>query len=213
MEMTKTDAREDPGAANSSAKSLDAQKQQMTWNWSRIGLGVGAAAAIAGVALAGRKVTRHDGDDSDFQYRLETDENVRLISSRKVEGTRVVNRNGTKIGSIDSFMVDKYSGRVAYAVMRFGGSFGFGTSLFPLPWLLLDYDEAKGGYMLDITKEDLEEAPRFESDDQPEFSPEYRQRVILFYRPVNARNNGSTGGARAHSSASYLPGATASGVA
>ena len=150
------------------------------WNWNKIGLGVGAAAVVAGAAYAGRKLTASGEDD--FETRLETDENVRLISSKKVEGTPVVDRDGKSIGSIVSFMVDKYTGRVAYAVMRFGGHFGVGASLFPLPWPVLDYDEEVSGYRLDIGKDELNEAPRFEENDEPEFDPAYRQRVILFYR-------------------------------
>src|SRR3546814_13236723 len=78
-------------------------------------------------------------------------------------------------------MVDKYSGRVAYAVMSFGGTMDFGASLFPLPWPLLDYDEEKDGYGLDISKDELAVAPRFEAGDEPEFTPEYRRRILIFY--------------------------------
>ncbi|MDP9412633.1 MAG: PRC-barrel domain-containing protein [Pseudomonadota bacterium] len=156
------------------------------WNWNKIGIGLGAAAVAAGAAVAARKYVGGEEQQDEFELRLETDENLRLISSKKVEGTPVVDRNGTRIGTIDNFMVDKYTGRVAYAVMSFGGTFGFGATLFPLPWPLLDYDEEKGGYRLDITKEELTKAPRFQANDEPEFSPEYRRRIILFYRPVDA---------------------------
>ena len=155
------------------------------WNWNKIGIGAGAAAAVAGAAMAARKYYRSDEEmKDDFQLRLETDENLRLISSKKVEGTPVMDCEGAKIGTIDNFMVDKYTGRVAYAVMRFGGTFGLGASLFPLPWPLLDYDEEMGGYRLEITKDEMQEAPSFEENQEPEFSPEYRRRIILFYRPA-----------------------------
>jgi uncharacterized protein YrrD len=44
-----------------------------------------------------------------------------LIGSDKVEGTNVYRSNGDKIGSIERLMLEKVSGRVAYAVMSFGG--------------------------------------------------------------------------------------------
>jgi hypothetical protein len=78
-------------------------------------------------------------------------------------------------------MVDKYSGRVAYAVLSFGGTFGFGESLFPLPWSLLNYDEAQDGYVLDITKEQLANAPKFKPSEAPEFSAEYRRSLAQAY--------------------------------
>jgi hypothetical protein len=149
------------------------------WNWNRIGVGAGIAAmGAAGALILNRKSPAAD----DFEYRLETDENVRLISSDKVTDTPVVGRNGEVLGHIKSFMVDKYSGRVAYAVMAFGGTMGFGKALFPLPWPLLDYDVEKDGYALDITKAQLAKAPRFEESEKVEFTPEYRRKLILFYR-------------------------------
>jgi hypothetical protein len=158
------------------------QKQNRLWKWNKIRLGVGAAVAVAGAAAAARRYFGTGSEEDQFQLRLETDESMRLISSKKVEGTPVVDHDAVRIGAIDSFMVDKYTGRVAYAVMSFGGKFGFGGSLFPLPWSLLEYDEEKGGYSLDITKDQLDDAPRFEPNDEPQFDPEYRRQLIVFYR-------------------------------
>lgn len=171
------------------------KRLQGYFSWNRVASGgVSTMAAVAGVAAAagaayaanryfrsGRRASGKGQDD--FELRLETDENLRLISSKKVEGTSVVDRDGAKIGTIQSFMVDKYTGRVAYAVMSFGGTMGFGASLFPLPWPLLDYEEDKDGYVLDITKQEMMDAPRFEAEKEPEFSPEYRRSILVFYRP------------------------------
>jgi len=85
-----------------------------------------------------------------------------LIASDKVEGTSVYNRNGDKLGSISNFMVGKRNGRVSYAIMSFGGFLGMGTEEYTLPWEKLDYDVDKGGYVVDVTKEQLEKAPRYE---------------------------------------------------
>ena len=173
------------GGRNDSRMTAVKERLKGPWNWNKIGIGAGAAAAVAGAAYAARRYSggSEEGED-DFQLRLETDENLFLISSKKVEGTPVLDFEGTRIGTIDNFMVDKYTGRVAYAVMSFGGMFGFGSSLFPLPWPLLEYDEEKSGYVLDISKEEMKDAPRFEASDEPEFSADFRRRIILFYRPV-----------------------------
>lgn len=53
-------------------------------------------------------------------------ETARLISSDKVEGTPVRRSNGDRIGTIERVMIDKRSGKVAYAVMTFGGFLGIG---------------------------------------------------------------------------------------
>ena len=147
-------------------------------DWTTIGLGAAAVGAVAGAALLARSKAR---TRDDFEFRLQTDESVRLISSSKVEGTPVVGRDGERLGRIENFMVDKYSGRVAYAVMSFGGALGFGEALFPLPWRHLTYDEAKDGYVLGVTKEQLAKAPRFKPSEAPEFGAGYRRDVAGFY--------------------------------
>jgi hypothetical protein len=71
---------------------------------------------------------------------VEKDETSRLIASSKVEGTEVYSRNGEHLGEVYNFMVDKFTGQVAYAVMSFGGFLGIGERYHPLPWKALDYD-------------------------------------------------------------------------
>src|SRR4029453_1270203 len=89
------------------------------------------------------------------------DETRRLIASNKVEGTPVYNRAGEQVGTVYNFMVDKVTGHVAYAVMSFGGFLGLGESYHPLPWRALTYDTRLGGYVVDIDKDKLAEAPRY----------------------------------------------------
>ncbi|HEX3664809.1 MAG TPA: PRC-barrel domain-containing protein [Rhizomicrobium sp.] len=88
-----------------------------------------------------------------------------LIGSDKVEGTSVYNLNGDKIGSIERIMIDKVGGRVAYAVMSFGGFLGMGSDYYPVPWSLLKYNEMLGGYEVNITEGQLKSAPKFRKDD------------------------------------------------
>src|SRR5262252_10332656 len=91
------------------------------------------------------------------------DETHRLIASNRVEGTSVYNRQGEKLGSVHNFMVDKRSGRVEYAVMSFGGFLGMGDSYHPLPWKVLTFDTSNGGYVVDLDKRMLREAPSYKS--------------------------------------------------
>jgi len=58
----------------------------------------------------------------------QTDKTDRLISSDKVDGTSVYNRNGDNIGTINHLMIDKISGQVEFAVMSTGGFLGIGES-------------------------------------------------------------------------------------
>lgn len=112
---------------------------------------------------------------------LERDESRFLISSDKVEGTEVFSVDGEKIGQIEQLMIGKRSGRVEYAVMSFGGFLGIGESFNPLPWEALDYDTDKGGYVVNIDKDRLKDAPRFEKDSSPAWTREFGQEVYAYY--------------------------------
>src|SRR3954464_12591449 len=83
---------------------------------------------------------------------LETDETHRLISSEKVDGTAVYNPAGDRLGTVHHLMIDKYTGRVEYAVMSFGGFLGIGESYHPLPWRMLTYDTRYEGYVVNIDR-------------------------------------------------------------
>ena len=109
------------------------------------------------------------------------DEAHDLIASDRVEGTAVYNRAGEKLGTISKFMVGKRSGRVEYAVMSFGGLFGMGAREYPLPWNALDYQPDKGGYVVDLDKDKLKDAPSFERGSDPTYDRDYGQRVYTYY--------------------------------
>lgn len=88
-----------------------------------------------------------------------------LIASDRVEGTAVYDRDGKNIGSIQRVMIDKISGTIAYAVLTFGGFFGFGKRHFPIPWDALKYNIERGtsgGYEVEIAENQLKDAPSYE---------------------------------------------------
>lgn len=108
------------------------------------------------------------GQDAAIDYRHE------LISSRRVEGTPVYSRAEKKLGTIHSVMIDKRSGEVAYAVLSFGGFLGIGEHVTPVPWALLNYSVDLDAYVIDLTREQLADAPslRLDHADRPQ-SGEY----------------------------------------
>jgi len=115
---------------------------------------------------------------------LDADETDRLISSQKVDGTAVYNRAGDHLGTVDHLMIDKFTGDVEYAVMSFGGFLGIGESYHPLPWHVLTYDTSVGGYVVDVDRSRLEQAPRYTASTQPNWSdPNYRERIDEYWIP------------------------------
>ena len=86
-----------------------------------------------------------------------------LIAAADVSGTAVYGADSSKVGSIDRVMIDKQSGKVAYAVMNFGGVLGIGGEERPVPWNTLTYDTSLGGFKTSITEDQLSSAPQAES--------------------------------------------------
>ena len=106
-----------------------------------------------------------------------------LIGSDKVEGTNVYRSNGDKIGSIERIMLDKQSGKVAYAVMSFGGFLGIGHDHYPVPWSLLTYNTNLGGYEVNISDQQLKGAPSYSNDNDWDWEDRKRaQQVYDYYR-------------------------------
>jgi len=104
-----------------------------------------------------------------------------LIASDKVEGTKVYDPAGEHIGSIERILVEKRSGKVSYAVLSFGGFLGIGSDHYPLPWTKLNYDQDLGGYRVDVTKAQLEGAPRYERENDEYWTEENGRRVYDYY--------------------------------
>src|SRR6202011_5486266 len=80
-----------------------------------------------------------------------------LIESDRVEGTTVYDPSGNNIGSIKRLMIGKISGRVAYAVMSFGGFLGMGTEEHAVPWNKLTHDTSLGGYPTVAVRNEIQE--------------------------------------------------------
>jgi len=118
-----------------------------------------------------------------YDESVARNETHELIAAEKVEGTRVYNGAGDQLGTVDEIMIGKRSGKVAYAVMSFGGFLGIGERYHPLPWNVLTYDESKGGYVVNMNEEQLKSAPHFAREEiDPYFSRrEEMDRLHTFY--------------------------------
>jgi PRC-barrel domain len=113
---------------------------------------------------------------------LESRETHSLIGSDKVEGTPVYRSNGERVGTVTRVMIDKVSGKVAYAVMSFGGFLGIGEDYYPLPWSALTYNERLGGYEFNVTEEQLKNAPRYAQNENWDWNDQTRtQQVDTYY--------------------------------
>ena len=107
-----------------------------------------------------------------------------LIASDRVEGTAVYDAQGKRIGKVERLVIDKTGGRIAYAVLSFGGFLGIGANHYPIPWPMLDYDEKLGGYRVEITEEQLKKAPKAEPGESWEQANRDRNQDVYDYWEV-----------------------------
>lgn len=107
-----------------------------------------------------------------------------LIGADKVDGTAVYDPSGERLGTIHDVMIDKVSGRVAYAVLSFGGFLGLGEKYHPLPWNTLKYDTSLGGYVTGLSKEQLEGAPAYDEGDDPAWGDRAYEKSVHDYYGV-----------------------------
>ncbi|WP_339643409.1 PRC-barrel domain-containing protein [Jannaschia helgolandensis] len=89
-------------------------------------------------------------------------DDANLVAAGDVSGTTVYGADNSNVGTIDRVMIDKTSGKVAYAVMSFGGLLGMGGDERPVPWETLTYDKSLGGFRTSITEDQLNDAPAAE---------------------------------------------------
>ena len=104
------------------------------------------------------------------------------ISSEDIQGTEVYGAGAKNIGEVDHLIIDKVSGRVAYAVMSFGGFLGMGDNYYPLPWSVLTYNPDLDGYEVNLSEQQLKNAPKYFLHDNWDWSDRARiQQVSHFY--------------------------------
>jgi sporulation protein YlmC with PRC-barrel domain len=60
-------------------------------------------------------------------------------------GNDVVNIEGERLGTIASYAIDLEQGRIAYAVLSFGGFMGFGDKRFAVPWDAMQFSHHDNG--------------------------------------------------------------------
>jgi sporulation protein YlmC with PRC-barrel domain len=105
----------------------------------------------------------------------------KIHSASTLSGYRVRNEKNEDLGTIEELMIDAASGRVAYAVLCFGGFLGHCDKLFAIPWSLFTLRTEDRVFTLNIDRETLAQAPGFDANEWPDFSDESWSREIHSY--------------------------------
>ena len=94
----------------------------------------------------------------------------KAFRSGNVIGMPVKTPDHKKVGEIEEIVIDIETGRVAYAVLSFGGIFGYGDKFFAVPWeeFSIVHDEKQNYFAVDTTREKLQKLPGFDKEDWPD---------------------------------------------
>jgi hypothetical protein len=106
----------------------------------------------------------------------------RVLAASTLTGDRVRNPAGESLGKIEQIMIDLPTGKVAYAVLSFGGFLGIGDKLFAVPWRALQIDRGEHEFILDVDARALETAPGFNKDNWPDMAdPAFARDIHAHY--------------------------------
>ncbi len=105
-----------------------------------------------------------------------------VLSASTLTGDKVKNPAGEELGTLKELMIDLDSGRIAYAVLSFGGVLGMGDKLFAIPWEGFSVDTDNKCLILNVDKKLLKNAEGFDKDNWPDFAdPTWHESTHEYY--------------------------------
>jgi sporulation protein YlmC with PRC-barrel domain len=113
-------------------------------------------------------------------------EEATLLPASEIKGTKVTNFQHQEIGDIDEVLIETDLGQVRFAVLSVGGFLGLGSTRVAVPWQAFQIVNVDGKvkYLLDATREHLENAPRVEDKNYERLYPAATAQPIFAYWDV-----------------------------
>lgn len=106
----------------------------------------------------------------------------RVVRTKDIFSDKVRNAAGEDLGKIEELSIDVNTGRVAYAVLSFGGILKMGNKLFAIPWEALQIDPQNKQFILNVDKSRLENATGFDKDNWPDMAdPRFGTTIYKHY--------------------------------
>lgn len=122
------------------------------------------------------------GETGDGNPRNQENRKRRVLGAGTLTGDGVRNQAGDDLGKIEEIMIDLETGRVAYAVLSFGGFLGIGDKLFMVPWGAMKVDQSAQEFVLNVSRKQLEKAPGFDKNNWPDMAdPGYGNGIDAFW--------------------------------
>jgi len=112
-----------------------------------------------------------------------------LMVAHHLLGNIVYSQDDEDLGNIKDIILDVRGGRLAYAVLSFGGFLDMGETLFAVPWGALALDTENKRFVLNVDKARLKDAPGFHKDRWPGMEDPSWQREIHSYYGTKVCSN------------------------
>jgi hypothetical protein len=109
----------------------------------------------------------------------------RVMAADTLTGDDVRNDADDKLGELAHVMIDVPTGRVAYGVLSVGGFLGMGDKLFAIPWAAMRLDPEARCFRLNLSKDQLKDAPGFDKDAWPTMADQrWAEQVHAYYHAI-----------------------------
>lgn len=107
---------------------------------------------------------------------------IQLLPATAVLNAEVTNVSVEGAGYIKDVVLDIAHGRIAYAVLGFGGFLGLGEKLVAVPWEALTYDAENKRFIVNVSRERLENAEGLDPESLPDMAdPDWGRRIYSYY--------------------------------
>jgi sporulation protein YlmC with PRC-barrel domain len=104
------------------------------------------------------------------------------ISIGHLLNEHVTDIEGRDIGKVEDLVLDYASGSIDFAVVKFGGFLGMGGKYHVIPWELVNIDTERRAFTMDVSKEQVDRAPAFDSNNVPDVEDtEYMDAVFGYW--------------------------------
>jgi len=120
-----------------------------------------------------RTGVNHEGNDANRP--------VQRLTTTSIIGDKVENLTEEKLGTINNLMINIHTGKVEYAVIEFGSFLGMGGKLFAVPFYELSLNPVKRVFLLDRSKEELNQMPGFDKNHWPDTNDHYFNDVNTYW--------------------------------
>lgn len=134
-------------------------------------LTIGAALALSLTAgLPTALAAQPDRDSTRLTPKREQHTPVQFASSATLLGSDLLNPKNETIGSVEDFIIDRGSGRIAFAVIQSGDILGLGGKTFAQPYGRLAYTAGSESFLTAMTQEQIDRQAEFLPEDWTDLS-------------------------------------------